>query len=52
MRNLLNENNELKIRLDKLETKYDRQFKIIFDAVRRLIGTGKKESKPIGFIKE
>jgi len=51
MRNLLNENNELKIRLDELETKYDRQFKIIFDAVRRLIGTGKKGSKPIGFIK-
>jgi len=52
MRNLIIENKELGLRLDELETKYDRQFKVIFDAIRKIIGTGKKENKPIGFIKQ
>lgn len=51
MRNLIIESKELGIRLDELEKKYDRQFKVIFDAIRKLIGTGKKDNKPIGFIK-
>ena len=52
MRDMINDNNDLKLRLDELETKHDRQFKIVFDAIRKLIGSDAKEKKHIGFIKK
>jgi len=51
MRNLIDESKDLKNRLDELETKYDKQFKIVFDAIRKLIYTGRKDAKKIGFFK-
>jgi hypothetical protein len=49
MRGLIDENKEIKRRLDILESKYDRQFKIVFDAIRQLIATESKPRNPIGF---
>ncbi len=50
LRKLLASNAELSRRLDELEAKYDRQFKIVFDAIRQLMkpDPGRKRRK-IGF---
>jgi hypothetical protein len=37
LRDLIGHNRELAQRLDLLESKYDRQFKIVFDAIRELM---------------
>ena len=36
-------------RLDELEKKYDAQFKVVFDAIRKLMEPIDKTKKPIGF---
>lgn len=36
-------------RLDELEAKYDRQFKVVFDAIRALMAPEEKPRKRIGF---
>lgn len=42
---------DLSRRLDKLEAKYDRQFKIVFDAIRELMTPPEPPRKrPIGFV--
>ena len=49
LRQLLASNTELSRRLDELESKYDKQFRVVFDAIRQLMtapGAGRKE---IGF---
>lgn len=40
---------DLARKLDALEGKYDRQFKIVFDAIRALMEPPVKAKKPIGF---
>jgi len=52
MRELLDENAELKMKLDAMEKKYDKQFKIVFDALRELISPEIKARKPIGYKKD
>ena len=37
LRGLIGHNRELARRLDTLESKYDRQFKVVFDAIRELM---------------
>ncbi len=37
LRGLIGHNRDLVKRLDKLESKYDRQFKAVFDAIRELM---------------
>jgi hypothetical protein len=46
---MLATNAELTKRLDALEAKYDRQFKIVFDAIRELMSPALPTRKPIGF---
>ncbi|OYD16057.1 DNA-binding protein [candidate division WOR-3 bacterium JGI_Cruoil_03_44_89] len=43
---------ELKRRIDQLEERYDKHFKIIFDAIKKLISPPKKPIKKIGFLSE
>ena len=51
LRELAEDNGDLKKKLDDLEMKYDKQFKIVFDALRELI-VQKNEPRPeIGFKK-
>ena len=47
LRQMLASNAELSRRLDELESKYDNQFKVVFDAIRQLMATPTR--KEIGF---
>ena len=49
LRQILASNAELARRLDELESKYDKQFKVIFDAIRHLMATPVRNRKEIGF---
>jgi hypothetical protein len=49
MRQLMEENKELKKKLDEMESKYDKQFRVVFEALRKLIEKKKEPLKPVGF---
>ena len=49
LRQMLASHAELSRRLDELERKYDRQFRVVFDAVRNLMAPTPVKSKQIGF---
>lgn len=49
LRQMLASNAELSRRLDELESKYDRQFRVVFDAIRQLMATPARGRKEIGF---
>ena len=49
LRQMLASNSELSRRLDELESKYDRQFKVVFDAIRQMMSPPIQNRKPIGF---
>jgi hypothetical protein len=49
LRQLFASDTELARRLDELESKYDKQFKIVFVAIRHLMATPGKDRKEIGF---
>jgi hypothetical protein len=40
---------DLARRLDVLEGRYDRQFKVVFDAIRRLMARPARRKRAIGF---
>jgi hypothetical protein len=52
MRRLLENNKELQAKLQQLESKYDQQFKVVFDAIRSLIHKKTKPRERIGFKKD
>lgn len=49
LRATLVEHRDLARRLDELESKYDRQFKVVFDAIRALMAPPQKPARRIGF---
>lgn len=49
LRRMLADNKELSRRLDELERKYDSQFRVVFDALRKLITPPDPPKRPIGF---
>jgi ORF6N domain len=49
LRQMLASNVELARRLERLEKKYDQQFKVVFDAIRQLMMPTASERKQIGF---
>lgn len=49
LRQMLASNAELARKLDQLEKSYDRQFKVIFDAIRELMTPPASKKKEIGF---
>jgi hypothetical protein len=52
LRQLLASNTELARRVDELESKYDKQFKLVFDAIRQLIVAPVRGGKEIGFVRD
>jgi hypothetical protein len=42
-------NTQLARRLDDLESRYDNQFKVVFDAIRALMPPAASKSRQIGF---
>lgn len=49
LRQMLASNAELARKLQALERKYDRQFRVVFDAIRQLMMPPQPERKQIGF---
>jgi len=49
IRELIISNKELREYIEKLEKKYDSQFKVVFDAIRALIDKPDPPKKQIGF---
>jgi hypothetical protein len=52
LRQLLASNTELARRLEELESKYDKQFRIVFDAIRQLMVKPVRDRKEIGFVRD
>ena len=51
LRQILASNAELARKLSDLERKYDAQFKVVFDAIRKLMSPPEPQRKQIGFTK-
>ena len=49
LRQMLASNAELARKLDAMEKKYDRQFKVVFDAIRQLMSPPEPKRREIGF---
>ena len=50
LRRLMNNNEDFKRKIERLEKKYDKQFKIIFEAISQIMSPSISKSKrPIGF---
>ena len=52
LRRLMDSNRDLARHIDAMETRYDKQFSQLFDAIKQLISQDKnsKAERPIGFI--
>ena len=50
LREWVGQNRELARRIDALESKYDRQFKAVFDAIRELMAPQPAPKRRIGFV--
>ena len=51
LRQMLSSNAELATKLGNLEKKYNRQFRVVFDAIRQLMTPAEPKRKQIGFAK-
>lgn len=49
MRELIDENKDLRKKLDEMESKYDQQFQVVFEAIRQLIEKKNEPMEPIGY---
>jgi ORF6N domain len=49
LREILASNRDLARRLDAIEKKYDKQFRVVFDAIRELMAPPEKPQRSIGF---
>jgi hypothetical protein len=52
LREMIASNKGLSVRLDKLEKKYDAQFKVVFDAIRELMTPPEPKRRRSGFLRE
>jgi phage regulator Rha-like protein len=52
LREILSTHRELAHKLAKLEKQYDKQFKVVFDAIRELMAPPRRATRRIGFHKE
>jgi hypothetical protein len=43
-------NKELREKIEKLETKYNEQFKVVFKIIKKLIEPVSKEERRMGFV--
>ena len=52
IREMLSTHKELRQKIDKMEKKYDHQFKIVFDAIRQLMSPPEAKKRRVGFRRE
>jgi hypothetical protein len=50
LREMISSHKDLAYKLDELEKKYDGQFQIVFEAIRRLMAIEEKPKRKIGFL--
>lgn len=49
LRKMIETNKELKLKIEALEKKYDKQFQIVFDAIKKLVEPSKTTKRKVGF---
>lgn len=49
LRQMISSHKELKQKIEEMEKKYDKQFQIVFDAIKRLMGSSEGPKTKIGF---
>jgi hypothetical protein len=49
LREMLSTHEDLRRKVEAMEKKYDRQFKVVFDAIKQLIDVESKQKRKIGF---
>ena len=49
LREMLANHKDLKQKIEKMEKKYDYQFKVVFEAIKKLLEPPQKPKEPIGF---
>jgi hypothetical protein len=49
MREMVQSHKEFSKRLDDMELKYDQQFRVVFDAIKKLMAPQEKGEKKMGF---
>ena len=49
LRQMLSTNEDLKRKIEQMESKYDEQFGIVFEAIKQLIDTESEPKRKIGF---
>ena len=52
LRETLSSHKDLKRKIEAMESKYDKQFKVVFDAIRALINEPPKKIGKIGFLRD
>jgi hypothetical protein len=52
LRGMLTTHEDLKHKIEAMEKKYDKQFRIVFEAITQLLEVDEKPKKKIGYIKE
>jgi hypothetical protein len=46
---MLSTHEELRRKIESMERKYDRQFRVVFEAIKQLMDTNDKPNRKIGF---
>ncbi|MDH4189568.1 MAG: hypothetical protein OEW21_05130 [Betaproteobacteria bacterium] len=52
LREIIGQNHDLARRIDALESRYDHQFKAVFDAIRELMAPPPAPKRRIGFVQD
>ena len=49
MREMMSNHQDLKQKIEAMESKYDEQFRVVFEAIRQLLAENDKPKRKIGF---
>jgi hypothetical protein len=52
LREMLSTHKELRQKIEGIEKKYDHQFKVVFEVIKQLLESPKKQKRQIGFARE
>ncbi len=52
LRQMLTTHEDLRRKIEEMESKYDEQFRVVFEAIRQLLATEEKPERKIGFVRE
>jgi hypothetical protein len=52
LRRMLADNEDLRRKIEEMESKYDDQFSLVFEAIKQLLAEDKKPGTKIGYLRE